>query len=80
MLGIVAAVAALRGALLTDSQRIAEVALLVLFGVMAILSFVNVPIFESKPILIEALVNVAVIVLGVQYAWQFFVGGWLNKS
>jgi hypothetical protein len=79
VLGIVATVAALRGALLTDSQRIAEVSLLVLFVVMAILSFVSVPIFGSKPILIEALVNVAVIVLGVQYAWQFFAGGWLNK-
>ena len=80
VLGIVASIAALRGALLTESQRVAEVSLLTLFVVMAVLSFVGTPILGLRPIVIEALVNVAVIVLGVQYAWQFFVGGWLNKS
>lgn len=80
VLGIVAAVAALRSAALTGSQRMVEVALLILFGVLAALSFIVTPVFGLKPILVEALVNVGVVVLGVQYAWQFFVAGALNAG
>jgi hypothetical protein len=80
VLGIVATIAALRAALMTRAQRIIEVMLLVLFAVIAILSFVTTPLFGVKPIMIDALVNVGVITLGVQYAWLFFAGGMVKKN
>jgi hypothetical protein len=80
VLGIVAAVTALRAGLLSGWQRIQEVVLLILFGALTLLGFVTTPLFGLKPVLIEALVNIGVIVLGVQFAWQFFVGGMLVKS
>jgi hypothetical protein len=79
-LGIVASFAALRSGKLAGSQRLIEVALLILFGVLAVLSFVTVPIFGLKPIMVESLVDVLVIVLGVQYAWQFFAGDALKPG
>ena len=74
VLGIVAGLAAMRAALLTRTQRIIEVTLVVLFAAIAILSFVTTPLFGIKPIMIEAIVNVGVITLGVQFAWLFFSG------
>ncbi len=66
---------ALRSADLTRAQRVEEIVLLVLFMVMLVLSFVTTPLFGLKPLLVEAFVNIGVVVLGVQYAWQFFTSG-----
>ncbi len=79
-LGIVAALAALRAALLTRAQRLIEVILLVSFAVIAVLSFVTTPLFGVKPIMIEALVNVGVITLGVHFAWLFFAGDLAKRA
>ena len=80
VLGIVATLAALRAALLTRTQRVIEVILLVLFAIIAILSFVTTPLFGVKPIMVEALVNVGVITLGVHFAWLFFAGKLLKRT
>ena len=72
LLGLLASGLALRSADLTRAQRVEEIALLVLFMVMLALSFVTTELFGLKPILVEALINIGVVVLGVQYAWQFF--------
>ncbi|MCL5998372.1 MAG: hypothetical protein M1546_20315 [Chloroflexi bacterium] len=79
-LGLIATVAALRSGMLTGAQRLVEVALLALFCLLVLLSFVSVPIFGLRPILVEAIVNVGVVVLGVQFAWEFFAGGVLAKG
>jgi hypothetical protein len=70
LLGIIAAGAAIRAGLLNRLQKAQELVLLILFIVLGVLSFVSAPLLGLKPLLVEALVNVAVIVLGVQFAWQ----------
>ena len=80
ILGMVAGLAALRAAMLTRTQRIIEVVLIILFVVIIGLSFIFTPVFGVKPIMIESIVNVGVITLGANYAWLFFVGAPAKKA
>jgi hypothetical protein len=72
-LGVIMCALSIRSAFLDRAQRIQEWALLALFAIVFVLTFVTTPVLGLKPIMVEALVNVAIVAFGVQFAWQAFV-------
>jgi hypothetical protein len=72
LLGLGASALALRSGELGRAQRVEEIIMLVFFVLILALSFITTPVLGLKPILIVAIVDIGVLVLGVQFAWQFF--------
>lgn len=71
-LGVLVSGYAVRSAALTRGQRLQEMLMLCLFSIIFVLSFVTVPLFGLRPIVIEALVDVGLLGLGVHFVWHFF--------
>lgn len=57
---------------LSRSQRLQEGLICLLFLIATGLAFVTTPLFGVRPVMIEALVDTAVLGLGVQFVWDCF--------
>ena len=75
LLGALVSGYAISSAAFTGWQRAAEALMLALFVLIFLLSFVTTPVFGLRPVAVEALINVGLIGLGVQFVWQFFTEG-----
>jgi hypothetical protein len=75
ILGLLVSAYALFAATLTRGQRIQEALMVILFGLITGLAFVTTPVFGLRPIVVEALVDVAMLGGGVYFIWLLFLEG-----